>query len=156
VLFPLDGWQVTTGGVQSEAVVPGDPGEDRGAGLGPGPVVSPVDQFDLEGGDKALGDGVDAPVDRQVDLCGLEWLGGRGCGDWEEPVDLAGDVALEFPESSSGGEPPFCAVPGGVVDRVVVPAGPHDPQPGPSEDADGVGMVLAAAAGVGVEVGRPG
>jgi len=65
-------------------------------------------------------------------------------------------IAKEFPESSSGGEPPFCAVPGGVVDRVVVPAGPHDPQPGPSEDADGVGMVLAAAAGVGVDLGRPG
>src|SRR5215216_6194448 len=75
-----------------------------------------------------------------------------GGGALQESIELAGDVALEFPESSSGGELPFCAVPGGVVDRVVVPAGPHDPQPGPSEDADGVGMVLAAAAGVGVDL----
>jgi hypothetical protein len=80
-----------------------------------------------------------------------------GWGDRQQDVvDLAGDGAFEFPESSSGGEPPFCAVPGGVVDRVVVPAGPDDPQPGPSENADGVGMVLAAAAGVGVDLGRPG
>jgi hypothetical protein len=34
--------------VESEAVVPGDPGEDRGAGLGPSAVVSAVDQLDLE------------------------------------------------------------------------------------------------------------
>ena len=78
-----------------------------------------------------------------------------GGGALQQPVQLAGNGALEFPESSSGGDPPFCAVPGGVVDRVVVPAGPDDPEPGPSEDADGVGMVLAAAAGVGVDLGRP-
>jgi hypothetical protein len=34
--------------------------------------VGSVDQFDFEGGEEALGDGVEAPLDRQVGLCGLE------------------------------------------------------------------------------------
>jgi hypothetical protein len=70
-------------------------------------------------------------------------------------MDLAGDVAFEFPESSSGGETLLGAVLGGVVDRLVMPARPDDPEPGPGQDANGVGMVLAASAGVGVELGGP-
>jgi hypothetical protein len=37
------------------SVVPGNPGEDRRAGLGPGAVVRPADQLHLEGGKPALG-----------------------------------------------------------------------------------------------------
>jgi transposase len=69
---------------------------------------------------------------------------------------LAGDIALEFPESSSGGEALFAAVAGRVVGGVGVPAGPDDPQPGGGEDPDGVWVVLAAPAGVGVQPGGPG
>src|SRR6266542_3031090 len=58
LLFPLDGWQVATGGVHSGAVVPGDPAKDCGAGLGASAVVRLVDEFDFEGGEPGLGDGV--------------------------------------------------------------------------------------------------
>jgi hypothetical protein len=73
----------------------------------------------------------------------------------EHGEHLAGHVALEFPESSSGGEAFLGAVLGGVIDGVGVPAGPDDPEPGPGQDADGVGVMLAAAAGVGIQLGRP-
>jgi hypothetical protein len=46
----------------------------------------------------------------------------------------------------------FAAVLGRVVGGVGVPAGPHDPQPGPGQDPDGVGVVLAAPAGVGIQL----
>jgi hypothetical protein len=59
-----------------------------------------------------------------------------------------GEVALEFPESSSGGEALFGAVAGRVVGGVGVPAGPHDPKPGAGEDPDRVWVVLAASAGI--------
>ena len=49
-----------------------------------------------------------------------------------------------------------CAVPGGVVGGLVLPAVPDDEQPGAGEDADGVGVVVAAGAGAVVEVGGPG
>ena len=38
-----------------------------------------------------------------------------------------------------------CAVPGGVVGRVVEPAGPDHADPGAGEDAYGVGVVFARA-----------
>src|SRR5215208_3213918 len=44
--------------MQPESVVPGDPAKDGGAGLGASAVVGSVDQFDFEGGEEALGDGV--------------------------------------------------------------------------------------------------
>jgi hypothetical protein len=84
------------------------------------------------------------------------WIGGGQDRPGEQAEQPAGDGALEFPESSSGGEALFGAVLGRVVGGVVVPAGPHDPEPGAGEDADGVGVVLAAAAGVGIELGGPG
>jgi Transposase len=46
------------GRVQPAAVVPGDPGEDRGAGLGSGAVAAATDQLDLERGEERLGGGV--------------------------------------------------------------------------------------------------
>jgi hypothetical protein len=80
---------------------------------------------------------------------------GRG-GALQESVQLAGQGALEFPESSSGGEALFAAVLGGVVGGVGVPAGPHHAEPGAGEDPDGVGVVVAAPAGVGIQLGGPG
>jgi hypothetical protein len=44
---------------------------------------------------------------------------------------------------------------GGVVGRVVLPAGPEDACPGAAEDADCVGVVGAASAGALVDVVRP-
>src|SRR4029450_8506381 len=58
LLFPLQRRQGGGGGMQPTAVVPGDPGEDRGSCVGAGAVVVSVDQLDLEGGEPALGDGV--------------------------------------------------------------------------------------------------
>src|SRR5579872_3604821 len=49
-----------------------------------------------------------------------------------------------------------CAVAGGVVGGLVLPAVPDDEQPGAGEDADGVGVVVASGAGAVVEVGGPG
>jgi hypothetical protein len=73
----------------------------------------------------------------------------------ERCEDFPGDVAFEFPESSSGGEALFGAVLGGVVGGAGVSAGPHDAEPGAGEDPDGVGVVLAAPAGVGIQLGGP-
>jgi hypothetical protein len=42
LLLPLDRRQIAAGRVQSGSVVVVDPGEDRGAGLGPGVPVAPV------------------------------------------------------------------------------------------------------------------
>jgi hypothetical protein len=60
----------------------------------------------------------------------------------EQGEDLAGEIALEFPESGSGGEALLGAVLGRVIDGVGVPAGPDDPQPGAGQDPDGVGWFL--------------
>jgi hypothetical protein len=73
----------------------------------------------------------------------------------EDCEDFSGEVALELPESSSGGEALFGAVVDGVVGGIGVPAGPHDPKPGAGQDPDGMGVALAASAGVGVGLGRP-
>jgi hypothetical protein len=74
----------------------------------------------------------------------------------QKTEQLASDRALEFPESSSGGEALLGAMSDWVVGGVVVPAGPHDPEPGAAKDADRMRVVLAASAGIGVELGRPG
>jgi hypothetical protein len=44
--------------VPTAVVAAVDPAEDRSAGLGSGREVRSVDQFDLEGGEEAFGDGV--------------------------------------------------------------------------------------------------
>ena len=49
-----------------------------------------------------------------------------------------------------------CAVVGGVVGDLVLPAVPDDVEPGSGEDADGVGVVVSACSGAVVEVGGPG
>src|SRR5580693_5514736 len=49
-----------------------------------------------------------------------------------------------------------CAVSGGVVGRVVDPAGPDHADPGAGEDAYGVGMVFACGAGVIIDFRGPG
>ena len=53
-------WRVGSSRSSSAAsvVVAMDPAEDRSAGVRSGGEVQPVDQFDLEGGEGALGDGV--------------------------------------------------------------------------------------------------
>src|SRR5512132_2510305 len=78
-------------------------------------------------------------IDRQVDLCGLEWLGGRGCGDWEEPVDLAGHIALEAADDLALGQ----ALSGAafhIGDGGRMPAHPDDDDP----EQRGVGLAVAA------------
>src|SRR5690606_826397 len=48
------------------------------------------------------------------------------------------------------------AVADGVVGDVVLPAAPHDSDPGASQDTNGVGMVFAVCAGALVDVCGPG
>src|SRR5678815_4867426 len=100
----LVGGHVAQGAVQPGAVVPGDVLHGGAAGSGPGRPGLLVEALALQGGEERLGERVDAPIDRQVDLCGLEWLGGRGRGDWEEPVDLTGHIALEAADGLALGQ----------------------------------------------------
>jgi hypothetical protein len=63
----------------------------------------------------------------------------------EDAVDLAGEVAFEFPESSQA-TARLCSarrVRGVVGRRAGVPAGPDDPQPGAGDDAGGVWVAFA-------------
>jgi hypothetical protein len=74
-----------------------------------------------------------------VDLCGLEWLGGRGRGDWEEPVDLTGHIALEAADDLALGQ----ALSGAAFHRGDgrrMPAHPDHDDP----EQRGVGLPVAA------------
>jgi hypothetical protein len=58
LLFVEGGRDHPDRGVPTAVVVAVDPGEDRPAGISPGGEVQPVDEFDLQGGEERLGDGV--------------------------------------------------------------------------------------------------
>ena len=142
------GWdQHGDGLVGAAGVVVGHPGVQDPLGV--------VERVEAAAGPQLGPQGLVEAFDAPMLSSGCRLLGGCGCS-WERGVDLSCDVAIEFPESSSGGEALFAAVLGGVVGGVGVPAGPHDAEPGTTEDPDGVGVVLAAPAGVGIEPGCPG
>src|SRR5215216_3988409 len=125
--------------MQAGAVVPGDVGHGGAAGGGSGGPGLLVETLALQRGEERFGEGVEAPIDRQVDLCGLEWFGGRGRGDWEEPVDLAGHIALEAADDLALGQ----ALSGAafhVGDGRRVPAHPDHDDP----KQRGVGLAVAA------------
>src|SRR5512132_1830292 len=85
-------------------------------------------------------------IDRQVDLCGLEWLGGRGRADWEEPVDLTGHIALEAADDLALGQ----ALSGAALD---VGDGRRVPAHPEHDDPEQRGVGLAGAAPVSVTAG---
>src|SRR5215204_5361255 len=132
----LIGGHVAKGTVEAGAVEPGDVFHGRPAGGGAGGPGLLVEALAFQGREERLGERVEAPIDRQVDLCGLEWFGGRG--DWEEPVDLAGHIALEAADDLALGQ----ALSGAAVDvgdGRRVPAHPDHDDP----KQRGIGLAVA-------------
>ena len=104
--FHFGGWDIADLAVEAPVVEPFDVcqgGQLDMLSVAPGSLT--FGQFGLVESVDRLGQGVDAPIDRQVDLGDfleffLNW--------WrEQVVDLAGEVALEAPDDLSLGQPLF-------------------------------------------------
>ena len=137
--FELGGWGVAELAVQSAVVEPVDVGEGGQLDVvGVTPRALATDELGLVEPVHALGERVEAPIDRQVDLRDFSKF---SLGRWrEQVVDLAGEVTLEAADDLPLGQslfgPSF-----DVSDGRCVP--PHSNDHGAVEG--GVGLPVAAS-----------